>query len=683
MLVLPALPALFFLLAMAAAASRCGLRRGFVVATIVYTLGVVGATELLSLAALLRLPQVATFWAVATALAALWLWRSRDPEGLRRRLRRAGHRWAARRGELVAVAVVLAAVLLIAVLSPPNNWESMAYRMMRVVMWQQQGSVAHYATAYPAQLYHPPLVSWHMLHLQLLAGGDRFANVAEWLALVGCAVAASLIARELKQPFRVQVLAAVLAATLPTALLQGSSTHGNVLAAYWLLCAVLMFIQHLRRPAWWRLAGCGAAAGFAVLAKPTMYVFGPPVALALGLYGALACRRPKRTALALAAVLAFAGALNFGHYARNWHLFGHPVLPPGHVDHINERFGLDVLAANLVRNSLLHQGLPWPEFNRAVLAAASKLLGGLPDLPEATHGQPLAAVGITGRIHEKHGANGLHFWLLAASAVGLACLRRRHLAASGANVDLTRWLLAGCLLAVVAFSGTLMWERWNTRYDIALFMLGCPLAATFLAAALRTRPRFRERILRAVAGLFLVACCPWLLLKESAPVVKLPLGYRTLPAETIFAATRTGAYFNYLGGNASHLAYAALADAVADLEPNTVGLHYPYQWEFAYPFYKLLKERLPDVCLTYYDVTGNASASLEPRPSGEGDGPCGQQAGRRGEQAWPDVVVKTRTDRPLRGEGTVYASYETRRLPRGDVAVVLRRSSRPSAPEGR
>ena len=651
MVTLVLLPALFFLLVMAAAASRCGLRQGFVVATVVHTLCVVGATELLSAPAILRLPQVTAFWAVATILAAIWLWRLGDGHALRRRLRRASVRAAGRRLQLAGVAVVLVAVFLIGVVSPPNNWESMTYRMMRVVMWMQQGSVEHYATPYLPQLYHSPLISWHALHLHLLAGGDRFANSVEWLGLVGCGVAASLIARELRAPFRAQVLAAVLATTLPVAVLQGSSTQGNVLAAYWLLCAALLFVQHLRRPAWWRLACCGAAVGFAVLAKPTMYVIGPPVALALGLYGAIACRRPKRTALALVAVLALATTTNLGHYARNWQVFGHPISPPGMNNHINERFGVDVLAANLVRNSLLHWGLPSAKFNEALLAAAADLLGGIPDLREATGGLPLARAGIQGRFNEMHAANFLHYWLLAVSALGIALLRKRALPSTRAALSI--YLFAGWLLAVVVFSGAMTWERWNTRYDIGLFMLGCPLTATFLAAALRTRKRAQERSTRAVAWLFLLASCPYLLLKESAPVLKLDFDYETLPAETIFAATRARAYFNHLSGEPYYVTYAALADAIAELQPEVVGIYRSYKRPFDYPLYVLLKERLPDVRVTYYDVWGNPSASLA-----DADGEL------------PDVVVKSpREKRPAAGENTLYEVHLTH--PNG--AVVMRR----------
>ena len=46
----------------------------------------------------------------------------------------------------------------------------------------------------------PPLSEWHILHFQVLSGGDRFTNTVHWVALAGCGVLASLIAKESKQP---------------------------------------------------------------------------------------------------------------------------------------------------------------------------------------------------------------------------------------------------------------------------------------------------------------------------------------------------------------------------------------------------------------------------------------------------------------------------------------------------
>lgn len=600
---LVALPAATFLLVMIAGAHRSGFRQGFVAATLVCTLGVVGATELLSLPALLRLPGVLAFWLCALALAVVWLWRYGDRAVLGDRMRRLGEGWRGRRPELVGVVAVLALVLLVGILSPPNNWESMAYRLMRVALWIQQGSVEHYPTPYAPQLYHPPLVSYHALHLQILACGDRFANVPDGLALVGCAVVASLVAKELQQPLPVQVAAAVLAATVPMGVLMGSSTQGNVLAAYWLLCFVLLFVQHVRRPSLWRLVCCGCAAGFAVLAKPTAYVLLPSVALVLGLYGVFVLGL-RRGAVALVVAAAIAVVLNLGLYSRNWRTFGHPVFAAGERTHLNQRFGPDVLAANLLRNSMAHWALPSAKFNQALLATAADLLGGIPDLPEATNGRPLAYVGLKGRFHEAGGANLLHYWLLAAAALGLLCLGA--CSRLGRSAALTSCLLAAWLAAVLAFSGLMTWEQWNTRYDVVLFMLGCPLGATFLGRVLHRR----EWAIRAVCGLFLLASAPFLLLKESAPFMKVAFDYDSLPAEPVFKATRTQAYFNHLGGHSSMRLYVELADRVAAMQPAELGL-VTRKWEYAYPLYVLLKERLPDLEVAYYDVGASPSAAIE------------------------------------------------------------------------
>ena len=600
---LVALPAATFLLAVIAFAHRSGFRQGFVSAMLVCTLGVVAGTELLSLPALLRLPGVATFWLCALAMAVSWLWRCGDRAALGDRLRRLGEGWRGRRPELVGVVAVLALVLVTGLLSPPNNWESMAYRMMRVAMWLQQGSVEHYATPYLPQLYHPPLVSYHALHLQILAGGDRFANVPEGLALVGCAVAASLVAKELRQPFPVQVAAALLAATVPMGLLMGSSTQGNVLAAYWLLCFVLLFVQHLRRPSLWRLACCGCAAGFAVLAKPTAYVLLPALALVLGLYGVFVLGL-RRSFVAVATAAAIALVLNSGLYSRNWETFDHPLAPVGERTHLNQRFGADVLAANLLRNSMLHWALPSARFNQALVDRAADLLGGIPDLPEATTGRPLASVGLKGRFLEVGGANPLHYWLLAFAVLGLLCLGA--CSRLGGSAALTSCLLAAWLAAVLAFSGIMTWEQWNTRYAIPLFMLGCPLAATFLGRVLGRS----EWPLRAVCGLFLLASAPVLLLKESMSFLEVTFDYRTLPAKPIFESTRTEAYFHHLEHSSGP--YVELSERVAALQPADVGL-VTRSWgsEYGYPLYVLLKERLPDLEVAYHDVGGNPSAALE------------------------------------------------------------------------
>ena len=281
------IPATFFgtLLFTFVGIRRHGLRQSFVYAATVYMLYLVCATEIFSIWSLLRFEILLGFWTSCTVLSAFCLWGYGDSGIVKQAVQGAWTVCRTSRFEFGAVVVILATILLIAVVAPPNNWESMAYRMMRVVMWMQQGSVAHFPTLVLPQLYQAPLSEWNILHFQILSGGDRFANTGHWFALTGCGVLASLIAKELKQSFPTQILASVIAVTLPMGLVQGSSSQGNLVLAFWLLAFVVFTLQYFKNPSSVRLVCCGVALGFTLLSKGTAYAVVPPVAATLWLCG--------------------------------------------------------------------------------------------------------------------------------------------------------------------------------------------------------------------------------------------------------------------------------------------------------------------------------------------------------------------------------------------------------------
>jgi len=88
-------------------------------------------------------------------------------------------------------------VVLIASLAPPNSWDSMVYHMGRVVHWIENRNVDHYPTNITRQLISAPWAEYAIAQLQILSGGDHFANLVEWFALLGCVVAATDIAGRL------------------------------------------------------------------------------------------------------------------------------------------------------------------------------------------------------------------------------------------------------------------------------------------------------------------------------------------------------------------------------------------------------------------------------------------------------------------------------------------------------
>ncbi len=64
---------------------------------------------------------------------------------------------------LGGVAVIVAIVGVVALLSPPNSWDVMQYHLPRIVHWLQNRRVSFYPTHELKQLHMPPGAEYLML----------------------------------------------------------------------------------------------------------------------------------------------------------------------------------------------------------------------------------------------------------------------------------------------------------------------------------------------------------------------------------------------------------------------------------------------------------------------------------------------------------------------------------------
>ena len=609
-----------------------GLRQSIVYAATVYTTCLVCATELFSIWNLLSFELLLAFWIGCTILSTFCFWAYGDRRATRQTLQRT---WAAsrtQRFELGVVVVILAIILLIAVVAPPNNWESMIYRMMRIVMWMQQESIAHYPTTTLSQLHRCPLSAWNVLHFQILSGGDRFANTVHWFALAGCGVLTSLIAKELKQTFPVQVLAAVIAVTLPMGLVQGSSTQGNLVAAFWLLAFTVFTLQYFKKPSGVCLVCCGLATGFALLSKGTAYPIAPPLAATLFLYGITRTtnfRSWVRLAGLGTGIVVVALLVNSGHYWRNYSLFGNPLFSTeGSISQINEQITILTLISNLVRNGALHLGLPSEKVNDLTLDTIRRVFGDwLDSVPGTTLGVSLFEAGIPFDLDEYHTGNFLHFSFLSASLLGILLFRRRL------EINaLTVCLALAVVFGTISFCSLLQWQLFNSRYHTPLFMLGAPLGAIFVARMLSrvgTRRKARpnaptssstslplncivDRRRSMIAGTFLVMSVPWIISNDIRPLYPLGIWQTHLrAAPSIFSRSRTHMYFNSISGIFSP--YVDAMDFLSAQNPKEVGLYLPESSFFGgydYAVWNLLKEKCDEMPRVKYVGVLNDSGKL-------------------------------------------------------------------------
>src|SRR5476649_789680 len=114
------------------------------------------------------------------------------------------------RALIAALVVSAACTLVVALCAPPNHWDAMTYHMARVAEWYDHGTVAFYPTPIDRQLWQPPFAEYLILvSYGLLGGTDYLANLPQWIAFAGAAVAAMEIARLLGASRSMQLAAAL------------------------------------------------------------------------------------------------------------------------------------------------------------------------------------------------------------------------------------------------------------------------------------------------------------------------------------------------------------------------------------------------------------------------------------------------------------------------------------------
>ena len=62
------------------------------------------------------------------------------------------------------------------IIYPPNNWDSMAYHLPRIIEWQNHENFANFQTHILRQLYQPCFSEYVIFQVNLLNGNDYFAN---------------------------------------------------------------------------------------------------------------------------------------------------------------------------------------------------------------------------------------------------------------------------------------------------------------------------------------------------------------------------------------------------------------------------------------------------------------------------------------------------------------------------
>lgn len=459
--------------------------------------------EALSLVDGLTRPALLAFWSATVPLAAavaLRRYRRDRRDGRDAAAARTRAAWTAlHRSERLLVLglyVLLLAELILALASPPNNYDSQTYHLPKIEHWVVQHDVRFFPTEIHRQVTMAPGAEYLLLHLRLLTGGDALYNLLQYGAGVLCVLAASRIAGQLGGSRRAQLLAGFVVGTAPIVALESTSTQTDLVAAAWVGCLATLVLDELRRRTSARnLLLLGTATGLVTLTKATGLLATGPLALMWGVAQLRRRSRPPlwtvvRAACGALLILGCATVIAGPYLARVDAEFGNPLGP----DYLRASVSLQrhdpaALLVNALRIGYTALDTPARPLDRAVAAGINRVTRAVGVDP---NDRAITFVDTTFPT-----ANGLSLSedtaplpvagaLILLGAGFLLVRPGRRVPAEHAVA--TRAYAAAFWVNVASYVFTIKWQPWGNRLMLYLVMLGAPLAGLWLDAVLRRTP---------------------------------------------------------------------------------------------------------------------------------------------------------------------------------------------------
>jgi hypothetical protein len=438
------------------------------------------------------------------------------PPPLRPALRNA--RLALRRPVLAILALAVAAGLAyssaLALYTPVNEGDALAYHLARAAFWHQEHGVGYVVDTVDVRLNgNPPNAEIGQLATMLLARSDRYVALPQLLAYGALVLSVAAIARRVGLGVAEAIFGALAFATLPVATVQASGALNDLVVASFLAIAVVFAL----RPGRASLVLFALALALALGTKLTALLAVPTLALVV-LLG-----RSRRDRLGL--VVAGAGGVVLGSAWYFVNLAETGELDGGLAEAFDQRAdssppAVVVNALRLALDVVDMSGAARPHALLFVAAAAALALLGLMRLrrSRAEGGALLAGALLTALPYfaeevvtagqrvvfkawlvlgepdtapfdEGWGLNvdadpvdawfgplGAVFLVLGTGAV-ILLWRRSALPLAGVGLALAPWLL------LVSLAVTIVWDPWRGRFLI----FGVALAAASWGALLRYR----------------------------------------------------------------------------------------------------------------------------------------------------------------------------------------------------
>jgi len=361
-------------------------------------------------------------------------------------------------------------ILLMAIATPPMNFDVQIYHLPRQVYWMMQGGVWNFAASHTHQISMPVLSEFLGLNLMILSGGDSWHNLLQFLFLIGALGLVTLAAKSLGSPPRGQILAALFVLLVPVVFFEASNAKNDLILSLYVLLPLLIGLWIWNRQKTVTiplllLASLGA--GLALATKGTALPYLLPSALLI----IVACVRNRSLAVLLRAalpVVLLAVLPALPQLARNWKTFGSLAGPNLH--HSNLRHDPASIAGVAIRNVAGQFTGPSESWNHWLEQTTCQLLehlGVSPNDPETTfEGQSFHLPYFAGLEDIVPAPVQTALLLLLPLGFLLPAFRK----APGAPA-----LALTALAALFLFCLIFRWQPWQGRLLIPAYFMAAPL----------------------------------------------------------------------------------------------------------------------------------------------------------------------------------------------------------------
>jgi len=469
---------------------------------------------------------------------------------------------------LFTVLFFISILLFQGIIYPPNNWDSLTYHMSRIMFWLGNESVSHFPSHILRHLYQPPFGEFFILHINVLNGNDYFSNSVQlfFLALTIVSIWALLDCFKIQWFFK--LLSAFLVITIPSVLLQATTTKNDIICTFFIITVIYFCIKSYQNHSRNNFLLLGTAIGLALLTKGTSYLFLLPVSIVFGIFMSLKFfKNPNFKILqdgtfALLLVL----ALNGSHYYRNYKLSENAL----NIDkaeaamYSNDKINGKLLFSNILKNVGLHLGYPIENKSDEIIRNLHSKIHVSIDNPQTNYYSNPYQGPVKISTHEDLVPNLMHVLLIAICFAFLAVLSITNFSKYCSNI-----LLGSVLLfQIVLFAGYLKWQPWHTRLHIPMFLISVPLI--ILTAQ---KNKWFKYVVFVFSPFLAYGFCFYTLYNNTRPLI-------TDSKYTVKMTVEDSRYKKYFS-NRLHLypEYLMIVSHMYDDSPNKVGLSLG-DWEY-------------------------------------------------------------------------------------------------------